>query len=270
MIKHALLELPEDKRDFNLGSLVPKKTDVPLVDFSVGSAEIEDQGETMLCTMFSSTKACEFMDSIRRTPFYNALKAQQGGANIFQNGTDLRTALKTFLDFGALSVQTAPPDINSMVNWENLPSKFDVIASNLAEKSFLSVSGYNDTFSSIQAFLWANKRPVITGMLWRESWLNNAAIPTSYENTGSGHAFIWIGQKIINGVPFLTAQLSNGTAIGDNGLFYFPAEVVNKECMFGNFAFVDYNKNILKILHNHGWSLRMVWLAEIFNKLNLQ
>lgn len=272
MIKSALSELVKDERDFTLGSLVPKKADVPLVDFEVGNAEIEDQGDSMLCTLYASTKALELKDSIRRSPFYNALKVQEGGADVYAQGTDLRTACKTFVDYGSLSVQDAPADISSTNDWHNLPAKFDIIAEKLAESSYLAVTGYEDTFSSVQSFLWANKRAIVTGMPFRTSWeyTLGGVVSEVYEPNGSNHAFIWVGQKMINGQAYLKAQLSNGTEIGDKGYFYFSKNVVNREAYLGNFSFIDYPPEIIKILMQYGLSLRWVWLARLLNYFDIK
>lgn len=139
MIRNALRELEKDERDFKLGGLVPKKSAVPLIDFEVGQAEIEDQGDSMLCTCYATTKILELKDGVRRSPFYNALKAQEEGADIFQSGNDLRATCKTFLDYGSLPVSSAPPDIGSTNDWHNLSSKYDSLAENYAEQSFVSL-----------------------------------------------------------------------------------------------------------------------------------
>lgn len=82
--------------------------------------------------------------------------------------------------------------------------------------------------------MWAHlneRRSVIVGCLWRQSW-NTALegiIPTSYESTGGGHSFKICGQKTINGVIYLVAQMSDGVDFGDKGFCYFPREVVNRE-----------------------------------------
>ena len=101
-----------------------------------------------------------------------------------------------------------------------------------------------DLFSKILATLWVyknEKRAILTGCLWSQYWSNSkdGIIPKTYEKGTTGHSFCFIGQKTINGEPYLVARLSNGIEFGDKGLFYFPREVVNKECTFGNFYFAD-------------------------------
>ncbi|KKL86203.1 hypothetical protein LCGC14_1947050, partial [marine sediment metagenome] len=82
-----------------------------------------------------------------------------------------------------------------------------------------------------------------------------------YGEKGFGHAFIFIGWEITQGVEYLIAQLSNGKEIGNKGLFYFKKDIVNKEIgKYGAYMFVDINPNSVKATH---WN----WLQRFYNFL---
>lgn len=128
-----------------------------------------------------------------------------------------------------------------------------------------------DRFDKISSYLWQFKRASVTGLMWCPEWTTSKDGIIKEKGTPiSGHAFIFIGRKMIDGEPYLVAQLSNGTNIGDKGKFYFKREIVNEMCTFGNFAFIDYPPELLKILHTYNLSLRWIWLARILNYLDMK
>lgn len=111
-----------------------------------------------------------------------------------------------------------------------------------------------DTFDKIRATLWQNRgeeRSVLAGCTWRQEWTRapGGLIPRSYGNGGFGHAFKIFGWKKIDGETYLVAQLSNGSEIGDGGIFYFPRSVVNKEFTYGLFTFKDMPREEAEYLH---------------------
>lgn len=132
-----------------------------------------------------------------------------------------------------------------IVNLSNWPTNTLSLAQKYAKQAYYSVDGPYDTFDNFRSVMWQNiaeRRSIITGCLWRASWSQspNSIIPQVYEAQGSPHAFVFCGQKTINGVLHLVARLSDGINFGDNGFFYFPREVVNREFgAYGAFTFKD-------------------------------
>lgn len=125
-----------------------------------------------------------------------------------------------------------------------------------------------DVFDQIRLVLWINrfeKRSILTGAMWHNSWTytSGGIIPKLYLDKGSfGHAFKIFGWKEIEKEPYLIAQLSNGSNVGDKGVCYFPRNVVNKEFTYGNYTFSDMPPEEAKKL---GWSF-WVKLSESFKK----
>jgi hypothetical protein len=270
----GLKPLPKDERDFRLGVLFPKPIIVPDIDFSVGEQlEIKDQLDSDMCTAFAVTAASELQEGVTLSPEFQFAKIKELEGSINQWGANLRTALKSATKFGSLEKVKAPfnlkyKDRDFLANWLNWPKVLDEEAKTHIKESYFEADTGKDMFDSIRSALWINRekyRAVITGANWRQSWTwaEDAVIPTEYEPNGFGHAFIITGQKMINGLPHLVAQLSNGTDIGDRGLFYFGREVVNREFNFGAFCFVDLSKGEAKILNNWGLSINWRLLAKI-------
>lgn len=295
MINHSLKQLPEDKKSklLKMGALFPQTPDpsaIPLVDFELGDAEIKDQDANPLhghlCAEYSASTVGEAEDGIGYSAAYQGLKVQQienGASNVFVEGTDLITVAKSVQDYGLLPSVQAPSDIDSMDDYHNLPPKVDNLAM-VNEKSYISAEGNGDTFDSIRSMMWQNYQKyksnpnetikwVLTGMMVRASWESapGGIVPETYEPNGSGHSFVFrTGQKIINGQPYLIAQWPNGKNMGDNGLFYFPRSVVNKEAIYGNLYFVPIDKKLLIWLQSHNLSSRWLLLAKLVAALGLQ
>jgi len=163
-------------------------------------------------------------------------------------------------------------DRDFLANWMNWPSYYDMYAADHRKQSFFKVDGSYDTFDNIRSALWKHKdeeQSVYTGATWKNSWTHapGGIIPKVYEPTGYGHAFKIYGQKTIDRELFLVAQLSNGKNIGDQGKFYFPREVVNKEFVFGNYMFVDMTKETAKALNSVGLPPKYSLLARIIYAL---
>lgn len=258
MIKiNGLLPLKRDDRDFNLAGVFGsiKIEGVPNEDFSVCNIPplIKDQGESDLCTAYATTSASEDQEGIVLSPefqFY-ATKVLLGG-NKEEWGADLRDACKSLVKIGSIPsllyknvIGQSRDFILDSKNWD---SKVLEYASLHKKRTYFSVQGNYDTFDNIRCALWQHKddnTSIVTGALWRNAWTYapNGIIPSTYETDGFGHAFKLFGQKIINGEPYLIAQLSNGENIGDKGFFYFPRDVVNKEIGgYGLFMFKDISR----------------------------
>jgi hypothetical protein len=116
-----------------------------------------------------------------------------------------------------------------------------------------------DKFDKIRSAIYTHNSAAITGILWCSEWTYAPGGIIDKEGTPTGgHAFIFIGQKTINDKLYLVAQLSNGKSIGDNGLFYFSREIVNKLLNYGTYMFVDMPRELAQ---QKSWT----WFQKLLN-----
>ena len=253
MIKHnALQKLDIDKRDFNLGAVYPqiKIEEVPNTDFVVAMPiKVKDQKETDYCSAYALVAVSEDQEKVELLPEYQFYKTKEISNKPEEWGADLRDACKSATSFGSLPMQgfeskkiLTRSEVVDKLFWLN---SLDKIASLHKKGSYFKVGGKYDVFDNIRTALWQNRNEkcsVLTGCLWRMSWLDsqNGIIPHIYANDGFGHAFKIFGQKIINNEIYLMAQLSQGDKVGDGGIFYFNRIITNKEIgKYGMFMFKD-------------------------------
>lgn len=255
----GMLPTPDDEQDFLLGA-IGIKPELPKEPFIVSSPlEIKDQQRTDFCTAYASCAMSEAQEGIKLNPGYTFAKTKQIMGSWKNWGADLRSACKSatehgFLnndDFSSIWGDSEKPIINEnkwrdfVANWENWPAMADTFSKKHKKQAYFLVDGFEkDIFDSIRAVLWTfrdEKRLVLTGAMWRDQWTYAYKGILANENRGFnfGHSYCYIGQTFKNNEPYLIAQLSNGTSIGDGGLFYFPRSVVNKENVYKNFMFLD-------------------------------
>lgn len=274
----GLQPLPHDARDFSLAGVFGQPRELPEVDFIIAEPlAIKNQGDTDMCTGYAVTYASEAQEKTILSPEYQFAKTKQIEGTIKTWGANLRDACKSAVDYGSLEagiipMNTETHDRNHLATWTNWGFEADWNARKHKKQSFFSVDGARDTFDNIRSSLWAHrgdKCAVMTGMKWRSSWTyaTGGIVTESYEDYGFGHAFIFIGQKLINNEWYLVAQLSNGVDIGDEGLFYFPRNVVNKECAYGNYMFTDLPKEEAKKLNTTGAKMSDFWIIKIYKQL---
>jgi hypothetical protein len=118
--------------------------------------------------------------------------------------------------------------------------------------------------------MWINKKDnqsIFTGALWKPQWtasLNGIMedVVDVEDNYGFPHAFKIAGWKTIDGVPYLICVLSNGTEIGDKGLFYMPREIANKDLTYGCFTFTSMPKILAKTAHNLPFLKKLIKLLK--------
>jgi len=252
----GLKDLPEDKRDFSLGGVFGYADLVELPENFVTSPplKIKDQFDTDLCTAFALTAVSEDQEGVELNPEYQFAKTKQIQGEYESWGANLRDACKSAVKYGSIEQDDAiyKIDVNSrekVANWLNYPDFLDDVAKlHLKQSFFRADTGPYDTFDNIRSALWINreeKRSVLTGSLWYVEWTDaeKGLVPLDSKLKLFGHAFKVFGWKtLIEGakrVPFLMAQLSNGTKIGDEGIFYFRREVVNKEFKQGAYMLKD-------------------------------
>lgn len=252
----GLLPTPKDIRDYKYEKVFGAVEKLPEEDFMVAEPlEIKDQKDDDSCVGRATATVSELQEGMPCSGEYQFAKIKQIEGDWQTYGSDLRIGAKSAVKFGSLPNEKVPDKIknvsrNEFANWENWNFMSDLVAAQHKKQSYFRINqiGYADLFDSLRGAMWQQKkykRTILTGALWRQSWTEakNGIIPTEYEEGGFGHAFAFIGQKRISGLAgdelYLVAQLSNGKEIGDNGLFYFPRDVINRECVYGNFMFID-------------------------------
>lgn len=252
--------IAKDERNYKLGAIfgAPLLSDIPKEDFLIADPEVLDQGNTDACTGYASSLASGLQEGVPLSPKYQFAQIKKMLNDLNGYGGDLTTACKVAVKIGSLESKYELPLFtrDQFANWVNWPDSLDELAKNHRKKVFFEIEEHSDLFDSIRANLWRfrnEKRAILTGALWRPEWTTSGGvIPKTYSNSGFGHAFIFIGQKIIDGTPHLVAHLSNGTIIGDKGRFYFPREVINKECTYGNFMFQDLDRECVEYMLENG------------------
>lgn len=273
-MREGLQKLPEDKRDFNFGAVfkLPKLSELP-EEFEVARPlVIKNQGESDMCAAYALTAVSEDQEEVELNPEYQFAKIKQIEGNYETWGANLRDACKSAVKFGSVK-QTDINDIIkvadiNMSNWRNWPISYDELAREHAKESYFSVDGPYDAFDNIRVVLWANrgqKRSILTGITWKNSWTGaeGGIINKISEEKGLGHAFKIFGWK----GEFLKVQLSNGTGIGDNGIFYISREVANKELTYGIYTFKDMPVEKVKYLLYNNIKVGDNWLIRLFKLL---
>ena len=270
----GLVKLPEDKRDIKYEKVFGA-IKLPTEDFIVAEPlEIKDQRDTDKCTAYAVCAGSEPQEETLLDPDWQFAQIKRLTGEYTSWGADLRSACKSGQDYGSIEkskVLTPKVDEGELRNWKHWDLVNEINAKFHKKQTYLSIKG-NNTFNAIRQALWngrEKKQLVMTGMLWRPEWTSAAKgiIPEDYlEDRGFGHAFVFIGQKNIDGKLYLVTQLSNGKEIGDKGLFYFSEKVVNKEAVYGNFVFVDVSKEVAQIYNETKWRWVAI-LKVLFRKI---
>ncbi len=279
--KNSLQKLPKDKRDFQLGAIFGqiKIEEVPLEDFIIAQPIlIKEQPENDdECSAYAVTSVSEDQEGEELIPQYQFLKTKEISGDPEEWGANLRDACKSAVKYGSLPFNGFKAIKNltrsQAIIPENYPSHADDVASMHKKETFFSaIGGRYDSFDNIRTALWQHKEDkcsIVTGALFRSEWLDasNGIIPSKYGNDGFGHAFKIFGQKIIKGEVYLVAQLSQGTGVGDNGLFYLSRDIVNKEITgYGAFMFKDMPRSEVEARLNGGTATYEVAKESIFTR----
>lgn len=215
---------------------------LPDFDFDVCvPLAIKDQGDTDFCTAAGLMAVSEPHEGVELSMEYQMALTKELEGNPATWGADPLDALKVVVNVGSLEASNAPFTLaqngrDYCADIRNWPAHLRELAAKHKKKAFFKVDGNSELFDSIRSALWLNRahnRAVFVGVYWQPDWTNVAGgvIPSmamASKETGVPHAFAIIGQKNINGRLYLKAQLSNGTAIGDGGLFYLPRDVANQ------------------------------------------
>lgn len=272
-IQGGLNELPRDDRDFVFASVFGKKElpDFPENLFNGNPIVIKDQGNTDFCTAYAVTSVSEDQEGFELNPHYVFAKTRLLSKEPLQKwGANLRDACQALVKFGSITQDVYPfgdkdqnKDRDFLADFNNWNPDLDMLAWDHAKNSFFRVdTGPFDTFDNIRVALMDNKdhmRSIVTGSNWFDSWTKaDRGLVSEEEPKGSvgGHAFKVFGFTTIDDIEYLVAQLSNGTNIGDGGIFYFPRAIVNKYFTFGAFMFHDMPKDQAEHYSDAGISVK--------------
>ena len=272
-IRFDLKKTRRDKRDYSyrrtFGAV--SVSELP-EEYIIKPFRIKDQGSTDFCTAFASTEVAEDQDNIEFDPGYHFQKSKLLEGGWREWGVNIRTACQVAVDYGFLPKNYSPfiigqTDRDIIANPENWKPELDTLAAQYKKQRYFSADGFNDLFDNIRMAMWMNKddnASVITGSLWRTDWIYAPVIPKLYSSSmQGGHAFKIIGWKKIDNEIYLVIQNSWGDDMGDEGLYYFPRSVVNKEFSYGGaFLFSSKEGTIKKM------SLMITLLSKLVGLLN--
>ena len=264
-----------DKRDYHLGSIFgyPDLKELP-ASFLVGEPlEIKQQHQTDMCLAFTLASVREQQEGVLLSPEYIFKRIKEIDGNWQEWGSDQKTGAKAILN-GILEKLESPYHLENdtrdfIANPANWNTTYDTLAEKHKTQVYFWIEAVSklDMFDAIRSALYRfkdEKRAIATGAIWKQSWLNAEGgwIPKVYfDKTGTPHAFAIIGWEKDN----LILQLSNGTEIGDKGLFCMPRSVANQELLFA-LMFADYPENETKEtiiyksqLARANWWQRFLW-----------
>lgn len=249
--KYHLQPLPKDDRDeqFRLGAIVtlPKLSELP-ENFQHPILGIKNQFDSDFCPAFSTCGASELQEGVPLVPEYQfALIKEIMGGNPDSFGADLRSAMKSHVDVGAIEENDRPQGFTLLEKGDAFLRRIENWSSDLktkalvhAKKVYSKVDGPYDHYDNIRATIWKfrdEKRVPVFGVLW--GWdLNTALVDVA--DGGAGHALYACGWRVVNGNDYLVVPNSAGDKAGDHGFFYLSRSVINKFVdIFGCFVFVD-------------------------------
>ena len=272
-LRFGLNPLPRDDRDFKLGAIVdlPELSELPK-EFILEPLSIKYQGGSDLCTAFASCGVSELQEGVELSPEWSFAVSKKISGDMNGFGQDLRSAMKAHIKYGAIEVGETDKTLEKydykylrdIKNYD--PYLFDKAVEH-KKKCYVAVDGRYDPFDNIRATIWKfrnEKRAVMSGALW--SWsMKNPIISSELSISGIGHAFYYVGWKIVNGNTRLVLVNSYGNWSGDNGLFYIPRNIVNPFAgKFGAYTLLDENPEEIK---KQQWTVMQRLLGGIKNIL---
>ena len=251
-IKQGLRATPHDDRDFSFGAVVgiASLAELPK-EYRVGDPlVVKDQGETDMCTAYALTAVSEDQEGVALSPFFTFGKTKKITGEKDEWGADLRSACKSGVGDGFLELFGSTIDAvkrpatqeerDQAAEWMRISSTDEYLAQQHKKKTFFAVDGPYDVFDNMRSAMWrarSERRSVFTGCKWRQEWTNAPGGVIDAVGSGSafGHAlkaFGWEDDRMI-------LQLSNGAAIGDQGIFKISRDALNEAFTFGAFTFMD-------------------------------
>ncbi|MDD5110506.1 MAG: hypothetical protein PHI63_04820 [Patescibacteria group bacterium] len=262
-------QFARDPRTFSLGAVfgtIPIQQ-VPLNDWFVGERDryLKDQFDSDMCTGFGVSYANDDQEKVTTSPEFQFMAGKMVSGNWQGWGNDFESVLKGAVTVGALELEQIPAGYDLkhksrdfLANPTNWPGFAKTEASAHRKQSYFKVTGGLDKFDNIRAAMWQfrdYRRSVVTGTMWDGSWNSpskGGLIPKQATLGASGHLFIFDGQVMVNGEPYLRNPQSYGTRIGNGGYMYWPREAVNRLMLWGpGYMLVDMERSLAEILNRY-------------------
>lgn len=274
----GLLPTPHDPNDYQFAGVfgLPQLSELPSEYKTSEPLSIKNQGGSDLCTSFALCSVSESQENTILAPEFQFAQTKKLSGDWQSWGADLRNSCKSVVKVGSLPEDRLPqeykllPDSsnrNFISNWENWPKGIELYATKHRKQSYFSVSGPYSTWNNLRATLWQTRneeRSIFTGITWQAQWTGtDGYIKEDSGQPSFGHAIKVYGWKD----DYLIAQLSNGTSIGDRGIFYFHKEVVNRQFTFGAFSFSDLPREEAEWYIRHDTQYRNNWLRRLIIRL---
>jgi len=270
MNNFGLAPLPEDKRDFSLGSIFTfeKPEDLP-DEFELKLPyPPKDQKGSDFCTAYASCGMSELQeDEILEPAFSFAMSKEiSGGVEVW--GQDLRSAMSSHVKYGALQSSLSLYSVdNKDPDWLREPQNWDaqerVMALNHKKKSYFKVVGQYDAFDDIRLAIHKfqdKKQAVILGVEW--GWgLDTFKIDE--KKGGFGHAIYaygWFGNYIL-------IRNSYGNS-GKGGSHAIHRDIINEYAdKYGAFMLVDMDQEEAKSRIKYGIIDTDNWLIRLWKRI---
>lgn len=270
--KTGLKELPQDARDFALGSIIPVKKFPKLEDlpeeFILETSLLYDQLDDQ-CTGNTTALIIGTNEGVPISAEWMFAKSKELTGDVESWGQDLRSAFKVGVKFGALPLKNAPfrqdkgsEFLRDIKNW---PKGLDFYAAPQKQKTFWKVTGpYDNFFHNIKATIFylysiGQKQGVGIGLLW--GYPTQQYVLSEIKNQGVGHALSVIGWK----KEGLVLQNSWGPGAGLNGKHIITREVINHFAdKYGAFVYMDLPREKAEYMLDHGIKTGDNWLVQLW------
>lgn len=295
-IVRKLKTLPVDTRDYSHHALFGDNfpSTPPSINFIVSRVQpvIEDQKDSDDCTGCGTSEINAGMQGIEPPDtfdfLYQMAKILQTQGEVGETEADLRSASASLCIYGSLLKSQSPYTLEEgkptdktvafLDDWTNWPPILDTYAKKYKLGSYLNVltNPSMDAFDNIRTALYHNVSQtsptlyssVLFGVNWRPEWTYapGGIIDDNYTvSAGGGHALRLIGQKMINGIPYIVAQNSWSKSVGDGGFYYFPRNVINIEAAvgYGAFNFSTLSSAQVSYMLQYGLKVGDTWPVEL-------
>lgn len=219
-----------------------------------------------VCVGAATAAVLEDHEGVPLSMEYQFSRAKRVNGDPEAFGATLKDGCVSATEYGALETTAFPWRLETsgrdyFAYWENIPDYIDILAKKHIQLSYFSAeTGPYDRFDNLRSALWDNKNgksSILTGAKWRPEWTRapQGKIPKEYGDFGFAHAFkayAWECLKEKSNDDVLLLQLSNGTDVGDRGIFRIPRPVVNREFLYGNYCFKDILKEYAEFHGKYG------------------
>lgn len=272
--KGGLVELPEDKRDLQLGALyrLPDLEELPS-EYELPILAIKNQGNTDFCSAYASCGMSEIQEGVELYPEYSFAISKSITGDPKKWGQDMRSAMKAHQKYGALEMKETAMNAFD-IKWDDLryldkyPESYLQEALKHRKKSYFKVSGQYDPYDDIKAAIWkfkGQKQAVAIGLVF--SWPINQYLLDTIQTSGFGHMMYIIGWN----EEGLVVVNSYGTNAGKKGKHIITREVINYFAgKYGAMMMVDISpEEARKQISRRNWYFARWWSKIIIYIKNL-